>query len=414
MGTVHQELATLSSCAQTCLKASCSLSDLACICEAEAQRALDYCLRLSCPVPEGYYARRLAGIACQFPVRDHGPKLNIIVCVLGFTTGFCIIARVLFKQFWSSKQRLDNDDWTILSAIPTGGVIIAVVVIGLNGHGLGVDLWGVPNEDIRIFGIFFCIVSVLYLVLMTQIKLSLCFFYLNIFPGRTVRIFLWATLYFHVLTAAAFLVSVIFFSCNPMQYQWEKYDLVARPPAQGKCLNMNAAGWAHSGISVASDLWLFAMPLIQVRKLKLHIKKKIGVALMFLIGATVTVISILRLRSVERYTNTTNPTWDQWDIVWWSTLEITSGFICTSLPTLRLILIHVAPRTFDTDRLRGDQPIQISKPKTRPSPLCSGHTLPTLLDLRDQKSSAQSAARAQSQTALCENGEPIAGRESPV
>ncbi|GAB0135736.1 hypothetical protein EsDP_00004063 [Epichloe bromicola] len=413
MGTGLQELATLPSCAQTCFEASCSLADLACICGAEAQRALDHCLRLSCPVPEGYYARRLAGVACQFPVRDHGPKLNIIVYVLGFTTGFCIVTRVLFKQFWSSKQRLDNDDWTILSAIPTGAVLMAVVVFGLSRYGLGVDLWEVPSEDVRIFGIFFFIVSVMYLVIMTQIKLSLCFFYLNIFPGRTVRILLWATVYFHVVTAATFIVAVVL-SCNPIQYQWERYNLDVRPPAQGKCVNINAAGWAHSAINVASDLWLFAMPLIQVRKLKLHIKKKIGIALMFLTGATVTVISILRLRSVETYTNTTNPTWDQWDIVWWSTLEITSGFICTSLPTLRLILIRIAPRTFDTDRLRGDQPIQISKPKTRASPLCSGHTLPTLLDLRDQKSSVQSVARAQSQTALCENGEPIAGRESPV
>lgn len=413
MGTGLQELATLPSCAKTCLEASCSLSDLACICRAETQRALDYCLRLSCPEPEGYYARKLAGVACQFPVRDHGPKLNIIVYVLGSIAAFCIIARVLFKQFFSSKQRLDNDDWTIMSALPTGTFIALVVIVGLNRHGLGSDLWGLPNEDIRIFGIFFFLVSALYLVLMTQIKLSLCFFYLNIFPGRTVRIFLWATVYFHVVAAATFIIAVIF-SCNPVQYQWERYDLDLRPPAQGKCLNMNAAGWAHSAISVASDLWLFAMPLIQVRKLKLHIKKKIGIIFMFLIGATVTIISILRLRSVKTYTNTTNPTWDQWDIVWWSTLEITSGFICTSLPTLRLILIRIAPRTFDSVRLRGDRPIQISKPKTRPSPLCSGRTLPTLLDLRDQKSSVQSAARAQSQTALCENGEPIAGRESPV
>lgn len=230
-------------------------------------------------------ARKLAGVACQFPVRDHGPKLNIIVYVLGSIAAFCIIARVLFKQFFSSKQRLDNDDWTIMSALPTGTFIALVVIVGLNRHGLGSDLWGLPNEDIRIFGIFFFLVSALYLVLMTQIKLSLCFFYLNIFPGRTVRIFLWATVYFHVVAAATFIIAVIF-SCNPVQYQWERYDLDLRPPAQGKCLNMNAAGWAHSAISVASDLWLFAMPLIQVRKLKLHIKKKIGIIFMFLIGAT--------------------------------------------------------------------------------------------------------------------------------
>lgn len=57
-------------------------------------------------------------------------------------------------------------------------------------------------------------------------------------------------------------------------------------------------------------------------------------------------VSFLRLASVKNYATTSNPTWDQWSIVWWSTIELEVGFICTCLPTLRLILVRMAPRAF--------------------------------------------------------------------
>lgn len=49
-------------------------------------------------------------------------------------------------------------------------------------------------------------------------------------------------------------------------------------------LNINAIGWANASISIALDVWMLGIPLLQIRRLKLHWKKKISVAMMFFVG----------------------------------------------------------------------------------------------------------------------------------
>lgn len=67
------------------------------------------------------------------------------------------------------------------------------------------------------------------------------------------------------------------------------------------------------------------------------------------LSSSVTIVSILRLQSLVDFANSTNPTWDNWIVAWWSTIEVNVGMICTCLPTVRLILVRAAPRIFSTN-----------------------------------------------------------------
>lgn len=75
---------------------------------------------------------------------------------------------------------------------------------------------------------------------------------------------------------------------------------------------------------------------------------------------SVTVVSVLRLQSLIYLARSSNPTWDQWLVAWWSTIEVHVGMICTCLPTLRLILVRIYPRVFSTlssrNKLTSDRP----------------------------------------------------------
>lgn len=226
----------------------------------------------------------LTKTACKVPVRDRSAKFNITILVLGTIAASTVGIRLIFKQFCSSRQRLGCDDWTILTAVPLGVTSIVLTIAGLTAHGLGQDLWGISQSDLKQFGIYFYIMQILYIVLMAQIKVTLCLFYLSIFSGTRIRYLLWGTVAFHVAFTMAFVIGIIF-QCTPIRYQWDKYDFTNGPLRGGHCININAAGWANGAISVASDIWLLAIPLSQIRQLKLHWKKKVGVALMFLTGA---------------------------------------------------------------------------------------------------------------------------------
>lgn len=65
--------------------------------------------------------------------------------------------------------------------------------------------------------------------------------------------------------------------------------------------------------------------------------------------SSVSLISLIRLKSVTFFANLINPTWDQWNVAWWSTMEVNIGIICTCLPTMRLILKRIFPKLLATD-----------------------------------------------------------------
>ena len=153
-------------------------------------------------------------------------------------------------------------------------------VHGTTANGLGRDIWTLTPDQITAFGRFFFISEIDYFTEVSLLKLSLLFFYLRIFPGRAVRRLLWGTIVFDILFGVLFvLVSV--FQCHPVDFFWTKWD----GQHKGSCLDINKVAWVNAGVSITLDLWMLAIPLYQLRNLKLHWKKKVGVGLMFGVGA---------------------------------------------------------------------------------------------------------------------------------
>ncbi|KAK4086405.1 hypothetical protein Purlil1_9251 [Purpureocillium lilacinum] len=302
--------------------------------------------------------------ACETPVRDRRLKFNVLNIILGAFTTLFVVTRLIYKQFFSASQRLRRDDWTIAATLVVGVAGIAIMMFGLTAHGMGQDVWGVSPSDVRTFAIYFYVMEMLYVVLIGLVKLTLNFFYLDIFPGSTMRRILWGTAVFQIAFIVAFLLKVVF-QCHPTQYYWEQYDFGRT--VEGGCININASAWANAAISVATDFWLLVIPLSQLRKLKLHWKKKVGATLMFFTGTIVTIVSILRLRSITHFARGSNPTWELWDIVWWSTIEVNVGIICTCLPALRLVLVYLFPRIFGTDMRSSRDPGSRSTANRQPA-----------------------------------------------
>lgn len=195
----------------------------------------------------------------------------------------CFVSvRVVFLHFFS-KRRLGAADWTVIAAIPLGLTTVALTIFGLTAHGLGIDIWGLQASQATDFGRYFYAIQILYVLLITMVKLALVLFYLSIFFGRTILILLWATVAVHIAGAVAFCIAITF-QCLPIRYQWERYNYANNPLVEGRCINTNAGGWANAAINVASDIWMLALPLSQLKKLRLHWKKKLGAALMFFTG----------------------------------------------------------------------------------------------------------------------------------
>ncbi|KAK3937758.1 hypothetical protein QBC46DRAFT_356410 [Diplogelasinospora grovesii] len=338
-----QELATLPKCASNCLLGhNSTLTGLpittATLCtDVPLQNGLGLCVAQNCTVKEALFSKNVTETICKAPMRDRSPEVVDVAVVLGTLSAVLVLLRVLFKLF-VARRSLSPDDWFTFGTVMVGIPNTVIVVHGTAANGLGRDVWTVSYDTVTAFTRYFYVTEIFYFILVALMKNSLLFLYLRIFPSTKVRQVLWATVVFNAVFGVTFAIVAIF-QCTPVSYFWEAWD----GEHAGHCLSVNAMGWANAGISIALDLWMLAIPMAQIKTLNMHWKKKLAVGLMFGVGAFVTIVSIVRLQSLVKFANSSNPTWDNVDVTIWSTVEINVGIMCACLPTFRQLLVWMFP-----------------------------------------------------------------------
>ncbi|KAJ5343674.1 uncharacterized protein N7506_003498 [Penicillium brevicompactum] len=342
-------------------QSSCTPTDQKCLCvDAHYTAVLEECVVTSCTIRQSLTTKNVTTSLCQAPIRDR----TKIVSGAGLAGG--IIALVAFILRMVARLRccggvFGMDDWTMmLTMVSTAsysdnallahtrqGLLIPLSALSvvLADTGLGKDMWTLPFDNItHILYIYFWD-ELLYLSILPLTKISICCFYLRIFPDRTFRIATYIAIGLNVGYLIAF-VLISIFQCRPLPGAWLRWD----GEESFQCNHINAQGWAAAVINMVLDLIVMVLPLRQLYHLNLSIKKKSYVICMFSLGVFVTLVSILRLNSLIHFASTTNLTWDYVSIGYWSTIECDVGVICACLPAIRSLLRRVAPGLFgDTE-----------------------------------------------------------------
>lgn len=115
--------------------------------------------------------------------------------------------------------------------------------------------------------------EIFYVITNGLVKISILLLYLQLFPGKRFRLQCWMVFAFIVAHTVTFAFATIF-QCSPVQYTFDK-DIV------GRCINYNAVAWAHAGLNILQDLLLIALPLPELRGLRLTLKRKMGLVTLF-------------------------------------------------------------------------------------------------------------------------------------
>jgi hypothetical protein len=127
---------------------------------------------------------------------------------------------------------------------------------------------------------FFWISESTYFALIGFIKIQFLLFYLHIFPDKNFRRVVWGVIAFNLTSMIAFVFSSIFL-CSPVSFAWTQWD----GEHHGTCNNNNSLSYANASISILLDFVALSLPLPQIWRLQLSLRKKIGVLLMFSVGA---------------------------------------------------------------------------------------------------------------------------------
>ncbi|OLN81844.1 hypothetical protein CCHL11_06972 [Colletotrichum chlorophyti] len=356
-GNATSAVVSLPSCAQSCLKQAmvnspCAPTNQTCICtDAPLQAAVEVCVMEDCTIKQALATKNITQTACRAPVRDKSVMYDTISISTGSISAFFVVIRILYKLFATMDGKLGLDDWFILATIFSGLPSTVMNTHGFVANGMGRDVWTLTPETITKFAFFFYVMEVLYFAQVTLLKMSILFFYMNIFRQSGIKNLIWGTVAFNAVFGTVF-VFLATFQCSPISFYWTKWD----EEHIGFCMDINGIAWANAGLSICLDLWMLGLPLSQVRSLKLHWKKKIGVALMFCVGTFVTVVSILRLQTLVAFATSHNPTWDQFAVAAWSTVEINVGIMCACMPSMRVILVHFFPKFLATTQRSTSTP----------------------------------------------------------
>jgi hypothetical protein len=221
--------------------------------------------------------KNITETTCGAPTRNKSRPYYALSISFGTISGAIVVLRFFSKFFANSEFGLD--DYFIAITLGAGIPSSVLTVHGIISNGLGRDIWTITPKQITDFVHVFYAMEILYFAQVALLKLSLLFFYLRIFPGPKIRRLLWATIIFDICFGIIF-VFIAIFQCRPINYYWKNWD----GEHQGTCLNGNGLAWSNAAISILLDAWMLGLPMSQLVSLKLHWKKKIGVAMMFVVG----------------------------------------------------------------------------------------------------------------------------------
>ncbi|KAK4113160.1 hypothetical protein N656DRAFT_646079 [Canariomyces notabilis] len=340
--------AALPDCARSCLltaisHSTCNITDVDCICSNQSLNAnATACIRLGCEVKDALAAKNITSQLCGLPVENGQGNVPVYAVFIGLAIVAVIlriIARIVTQAyFWW-------DDFCNLFGF-IGAALFAALNIWSINLGQGMDMWFVPFDNItRILQLFYG-EMLLYTLTRFFVRASIILFYLRVFPpkdnnklGRLIQY----TMVFNVVYNLSFFIAVLF-QCTPISLFWTSWE----GHQEGYCGNANILVWVAAATGIVYDLWLLALPFPQLLALNVHWKKKVMGGMMFCVGAAVTIISLVRLKTINEFTRTENPTKDIVGVCLWSGIELDVGVICPCLPSLRLLLRRLLPRVLGT------------------------------------------------------------------
>ncbi|KAJ5613812.1 Nucleic acid-binding OB-fold [Penicillium herquei] len=160
--------------------------------------------------------------------------------------------------------------------------------------------------------------------------------YLHIFPKIGLRRAIYGLMVFIIAYFLAFVFGTCF-NCIPVSYVWKSWT----GETTGKCLDFNAFGISCAVLNIVLDVVVMVLPLHEIMKLHLGPMKKFLIMIVFCTGSFVTIVSIIRLKSVVTFANTTNATYDYVPVAYWSSMEAFTAVFCVNMPAIRRLFKRI-------------------------------------------------------------------------
>lgn len=316
----------------------CTATDVACICADEPLTAtIQGCVLQTCTVIEILAAQNATQTMCGAEVRD----VTYITPIIAGTSGGAATIGVIIRVWMSGNDFWLDDAMCVIALL--FAVPMAILEFLMSGLGFGKDIWTLTPDQIYRIVQFTWLTEIFWFASIGCTKLAFLFLYLRVFPHQKFRRIITVFIGLNLISVVTFTV-IVTVNCLPVTYIWTSWDGLH----SGKCINLNAFVWAHAIIDIVFDCMIFGLPIPELIKLKMSVKKRVMIVAMFSVGGVGTIVSILRLQSLLAFASSNNPTWDNCPTAYWSVLSCFVGIFCACMPSFRKCLATFLPKCFSS------------------------------------------------------------------
>ncbi|KAA6411597.1 MAG: hypothetical protein FRX48_04877 [Lasallia pustulata] len=244
-----------------------------------------------------------------------------------------VALRLLSRRL--KKLRLQADDYIIIPAL---ALVIGMGINGIIGANYG-DFGqhqklapdGSPTNvhAMVVFNECLLALELMSISALTLIKLSVLLFYRRIFTAPAFRLPVWIVGSIVTAWGIAFFFANLL-QCTPISGFWE-YNV------QRNCVNSKHLVNAYQGLNIMTDVTILVMPWPMIWGLQLPTRRKAQVGGIFLLGAFVCAVPIIRMAfvNVAGITRTSDVTYSLSSVFYWIIVEASVAIVSACLPTMR-------------------------------------------------------------------------------
>ncbi|KAI3555603.1 integral membrane protein [Colletotrichum abscissum] len=353
------------SCAITCMvkalpSTTCSPTDQACLCvDSKFNAAVQPCIQSTCTIQESLVVTNATWSNCGFPYSDQTSNIHLISGVVTAIGIIFIMMRMATKI--AKLSAWGADDTVIIVAFRVIGCLGINTTFSVVKAGLGKDIWTLHDYEITYFLKLLFVLEFFYIIGLGVVKASILFFFLKIFPNRGFRRILWLMQILNMLVVLSYVV-LCFAQCQPFSHFWNGWD----GAHEGHCVDLNRIGLSHVSLNITLDIIMLILPITQIYKLQLNRKKKVGVMAMFLVGIFLTIVSILRIKTLIAFATSLNTTADSVAVVLWAYVELGVGIVVACMPNVWQLLKTLPSKVIQLSTTLASN-MSHSGTRTRPS-----------------------------------------------
>ncbi|KAK3983773.1 hypothetical protein QBC44DRAFT_338112 [Cladorrhinum sp. PSN332] len=308
-------------------------------------------LDMSFPAPEGVV-----------PNLENPPNNNGLAhAILGLTLAISILVILLraYTRLWILKKIRVQDGFALIAF----GCFISFLYFMyrlMNSTGFWVHQWDlrIRNNKESLFILHFSMN--LYSGVMINIKAAILIEWIAIFSPNGMRDkFWWACSITLVLNTLFYIAAIAAenCSCTPYVKIWDKLGI------PGTCRVDEAALMAvGSAVDVFSNLVILVLPQVSIWRLRLSIVKRIGVSVVFAMGAFATAGVARRTAVTIKAIKHRDPSYLSSELYAWSIIEMMFGFIVFCTPTIPLAFRHMGVFAL-VSKVRSWGPLRLSSRK---------------------------------------------------